>query len=59
MIKSNVEIKSEGPRHHVFVGGVKMLGVVSASIEYKAAEMATATIKISLPASELKGLNNV
>ena len=46
---SNVEIKSNGARHSVFVGGVQMDFVTKVTVEYKHGEVARAVIEVMMP----------
>ena len=46
---SNVEIKSDGARHSVFVEGVKMDFVTKVVVDYTHGEIPTATIVVLMP----------
>lgn len=54
MYSNNVEIKSKGGRHSVYVGGVKMDCLRSVSVEYDFGELAIATIKIVMAGASTK-----
>ena len=51
---SNVEIKSNGARHSIFVDGVQMDHVTKVSVEYKHGEIARATIEVLMPDATTK-----
>ena len=61
MKRSNVEIKSNGGRHSVYVGGVAMDFVNKVSVEYEHGELPIATITVTMPevSTKAEGLNNV
>ena len=52
--KSNIEIKSRGDRHSVFVGGVEMLGVFDVAVNYEVTELPVITIKVKMPCATTK-----
>ena len=52
--KSNVEIKSRGGRHSVFVGGVQMDGVFDVAVNYEIRELPVITIKAYMPCATTK-----
>ena len=52
--KSNIEIKSNGGRHSVFVDGVKMDSVFSVAVDYTILNLPVVTIKAYLPNASTK-----